>query len=456
MDPDSYSSASSAMTLLADSIASGPDTLRAVKDHILRSLPPNPSSMDTTFHQIAASAVATLLDKQADGQYRIVIAIGGTPGSGKTTMASRVEQILNNAYAAVLAAKSPPSNPHSSALYTHANMSSSTLGSELSDVSFSTLQNAMPIPAALPSHPDVTAAAAAANYYAQLNFGAATPGNVFMADDHNADDDADDQQLNGACCDDFAARPTAPDTPFHPLGGGAGHHDTACCPLATDPLIPASTNAAAAAFPTHGTQFAATVPMDGFHLTRAQLDRFPDPKAAHQRRGSPWTFDAQGAVAMAKQLRASCFPPPPAPRSSSSSSTPFSPPPLYFPAFDHAVKDPQPDAIAVAPTTRIVILEGLYTMLDQAPWNQIPALVDLRWFIEVPLHVTKKRLARRHLESGIVKTLEEGNARVDTNDALNAILIEKELVRDVFVNNRMEHVEMFLGCDPSELVVDSD
>jgi pantothenate kinase len=35
-----------------------------------------------------------------------------------------------------------------------------------------------------------------------------------------------------------------------------------------------------------GDAFAALLPMDGFHLTRAQLDAMPDPKEAHRRRGA--------------------------------------------------------------------------------------------------------------------------------------------------------------------------
>lgn len=35
------------------------------------------------------------------------------------------------------------------------------------------------------------------------------------------------------------------------------------------------------------------VPMDGYHLSRRQLDGMPDPALAHARRGAEWTFDAR-------------------------------------------------------------------------------------------------------------------------------------------------------------------
>ncbi|KAJ1756685.1 hypothetical protein LPJ54_006726, partial [Coemansia sp. RSA 1824] len=35
------------------------------------------------------------------------------------------------------------------------------------------------------------------------------------------------------------------------------------------------------------------LPMDGFHLSRAQLLELPDPDEAQRRRGAHWTFDAE-------------------------------------------------------------------------------------------------------------------------------------------------------------------
>ena len=48
---------------------------------------------------------------------------------------------------------------------------------------------------------------------------------------------------------------------------------------------------------------AVVLPMDGYHYTRAQLDAFPDPAAAHDRRGAPWTFDADAFVAAVAAAR---------------------------------------------------------------------------------------------------------------------------------------------------------
>jgi pantothenate kinase len=38
---------------------------------------------------------------------------------------------------------------------------------------------------------------------------------------------------------------------------------------------------------------AIVIGMDGWHLTRAQLEKMPDPQLAKDKRGAAWTFDAK-------------------------------------------------------------------------------------------------------------------------------------------------------------------
>ncbi len=47
------------------------------------------------------------------------------------------------------------------------------------------------------------------------------------------------------------------------------------------------------------------MPMDGYHLTRAQLDAMPNAAEAHARRGAHWTFDVEGLGHVVKRV-ASC------------------------------------------------------------------------------------------------------------------------------------------------------
>jgi len=53
---------------------------------------------------------------------------------------------------------------------------------------------------------------------------------------------------------------------------------------------------------------AAFVPMDGYHLTRAQLSAMPDAATAHARRGAAFTFDGASFLALVAALRAPVAP----------------------------------------------------------------------------------------------------------------------------------------------------
>ncbi|KAI2466418.1 phosphoribulokinase/uridine kinase [Annulohypoxylon bovei var. microspora] len=154
------------------------------------------------------------------------------------------------------------------------------------------------------------------------------------------------------------------------------------------------------------------VPMDGFHLTRAQLSAMPDPALAHARRGAEFTFDGAAFLALVQAVRA------PAPAA-----------PVYAPSFDHAVKDPVADDIAILPRHRVVVFEGNYVCLDRQPWSRAAALMDERWFVEVDFKTARGRLVRRHVKAGIARDEEEAGRRADENDLVNGEQIVGERVQ---------------------------
>ena len=154
---------------------------------------------------------------------------------------------------------------------------------------------------------------------------------------------------------------------------------------------------------------AAFIPMDGYHLSRAQLSAMPNPTTAHARRGATFTFDGDSFLTLVHKLRDPLRP---------ESKT------LYAPSFDHAIKDPVADDIAIPPTTRVVVFEGNYLALDKPPWREAAALMDELWFVEVPFEVARSRLVRRHVEAGIARDEEEAQRRVMENDLVNG----KEIV----------------------------
>jgi pantothenate kinase len=147
---------------------------------------------------------------------------------------------------------------------------------------------------------------------------------------------------------------------------------------------------------------AVLVGLDGWHLTRAQLDSMPDPKLAHDRRGSHWTFDAHSYVTFIRQLKEPVIP--------DATTT------ITAPSFDHAVKDPCPHAVTILSEHRIIIIEGLYTFLSLSPWVDAGKLLDERWLVELDPTVASNRLVKRHVKSGIAKDLEEAQWRAVEND----------------------------------------
>lgn len=97
-----------------------------------------------------------------------------------------------------------------------------------------------------------------------------------------------------------------------------------------------------------GTEVAVSVPMDGFHYYRRELDSMPDPAQAHARRGAHWTFDAAAYVECVRRVKGKAGEA------------------LSAPAFNHGVGDPVEGGIKVLPKHKIVVSEGNYLLLGAA------------------------------------------------------------------------------------------
>jgi pantothenate kinase len=162
---------------------------------------------------------------------------------------------------------------------------------------------------------------------------------------------------------------------------------------------------------------AAFLPMDGYHLSRAQLSALPNPQEAHARRGAEFTFDGASFLTLVRAIRAQ----------SSDPNAEI----LYAPSFDHAVKDPKADDIPILPTTKIIVFEGNYLSLDKEPWSTAAALMDELWFVEVDFEVARKRLVARHVKTGVTATVEEAERRVSENDLVNGEEIVRCRVKDI-------------------------
>ena len=131
----------------------------------------------------------------------------------------------------------------------------------------------------------------------------------------------------------------------------------------------------------------------------------PNAEEAVFRRGAAFTFDGDKYLKFVEKVRKPLEP---------GTST------IYAPSFDHAVKDPVEHDIPIAPTTHVVIFEGLYTVLDREPWRDAAALMDELWFIDISMDAAVARLLKRHVASGISLDLEHARKRVLESDMRNA------------------------------------
>jgi pantothenate kinase len=149
---------------------------------------------------------------------------------------------------------------------------------------------------------------------------------------------------------------------------------------------------------------AVSVPMDGFHLPNAELERL----GRRDSKGAPDTFDADGYVALLQRLRAG------------------EDEVVYAPEFQREVEEPRADAIAIPRRVPLVVTEGNYLLLDDGPWAAIRALIDEVWYLDPDDRTRVDRLIDRHVRHG--KSVDEARAWVGRSDEANTQLIA--LTRD--------------------------
>jgi pantothenate kinase len=148
-----------------------------------------------------------------------------------------------------------------------------------------------------------------------------------------------------------------------------------------------------------GDDWVAHVPMDGFHLADAQLDRI----GARGRKGAPDTFDAAGYAHLLERVKREVDDP------------------VYVPGFDRTLEQPLAAALVVLPSARLVVTEGNYLLLDDPDWARARRAMDAVWFVAIDESERIARLVARHIEFG--KTPDEARAWVATTDQRNAELV---------------------------------
>jgi pantothenate kinase len=136
------------------------------------------------------------------------------------------------------------------------------------------------------------------------------------------------------------------------------------------------------------------VPMDGFHLSNDVLVA----RGLADVKGAPETFDRDGFVTLLGRLRTE--------------------PSMAAPRFERSVEASVPDAIAVTPAHRLVVVEGNYLL----HWPDARALLDEVWFIEAGSEQARvASLVARHESFG--RTPAQAREWVERNDEANARLV---------------------------------
>ena len=144
---------------------------------------------------------------------------------------------------------------------------------------------------------------------------------------------------------------------------------------------------------------AKAVPMDGFHYDDAVLLA----RGARGRKGAPDTFDVRGFQHLLRRLRTEDE--------------------VAIPLFDRDLEISRAGADIVTPADRLLVIEGNYLLLNEAPWPELGPLFDLTVWIDVPEAELERRLLARWAHHG--KTPAEARAWIDSNDMPNIRRVTK-------------------------------
>lgn len=138
---------------------------------------------------------------------------------------------------------------------------------------------------------------------------------------------------------------------------------------------------------------ARAVPMDGFHYDDAVLDAM----GLRARKGAPETFDVAGFAHLLGRLRMEAS--------------------VAIPVFDRNLELSRAGAEIVGPDDRILVVEGNWLLLDEAPWAALAPLYDMTAWISVDEAELDRRLMDRWAHYG--KSPEAARAWIEGNDRPN-------------------------------------
>ncbi|MFI5779997.1 nucleoside/nucleotide kinase family protein [Nocardia sp. NPDC051570] len=153
-----------------------------------------------------------------------------------------------------------------------------------------------------------------------------------------------------------------------------------------------------------GAGAAEVAPMDGFHVTNAELRV----SGALPRKGEPDTFDVAAYLDRLRAVR----------------ETPVGQR-VSWPTYDRALHEPVPDGVTFD-RQPLIITEGNYLLLDDyggAGWSAVREYLDEAWYLDAPVEQLRERLLERHIRGG--KSEAFARDKVARSDLMNVELVAK-------------------------------
>lgn len=137
---------------------------------------------------------------------------------------------------------------------------------------------------------------------------------------------------------------------------------------------------------------AAVLPMDGYHYD----DLYLVPAGLRPRKGAPMTFDVGGLYHTLHRLRV---------REEAE---------VAVPVFDRKIEIARAGARLIPREVQVIVVEGNWLLLNQAPWDRLRPMFDVTVMVDVPEHVLRARLRGRWerlglSEAEIIEKLEEND-----------------------------------------------
>ena len=143
----------------------------------------------------------------------------------------------------------------------------------------------------------------------------------------------------------------------------------------------------------------AILPMDGFHYDDIYLEKM----GWRSRKGAPHTFDVGGLSHMLKRLRDN------------------NEDQIAIPLFDRDIEIARAAAAVIASSVNIILVEGNYLLLDEAPWRDLGEYFDTTIILKSSYETIRQRLTERWTHFNY--TTAEIEEKLNYNDLPNVKLV---------------------------------